>query len=76
MGDVLLGRRRAVPAGRAVLPDFWELVVLGVGCGLVAFGAIDRSPGPAWLGFANLVVFVVAAGVNADDDDATGGRSR
>jgi hypothetical protein len=52
---------------QAALPGFWELIVLGAGCGLVAFGAIDRSPGPAWLGFANLVVFVVAAGSDADE---------
>jgi hypothetical protein len=45
-----------------VLPGFWELVVLAAGCGLVAFGAIDRSPGPAWLGVANLATFVVAVG--------------
>jgi hypothetical protein len=57
----------ALPVEGPVLPDFWELIVLGAGCGLVAFGAIDRSPGPAWLGFANLVVFVVATGVNQDE---------
>jgi hypothetical protein len=45
-----------------VLPGFWEVVVLAAGCGLVAFGAIDRSPGPAWLGVANLATFVVAVG--------------
>jgi hypothetical protein len=49
------------------LPDFWELIVFGAGVGLIAFGAIDRSPGPAWLGFANLVVFIVAVGFNADE---------
>jgi hypothetical protein len=45
-----------------VLPDFWELIVLGAGCGLVAYGALDRAPGPAWLGVANLATFVVVAG--------------
>jgi hypothetical protein len=44
------------------LPGFWELVVLVAGCGLVAFGAVDRSPGPAWLGLLNLVAFVALAG--------------
>jgi hypothetical protein len=44
------------------LPGFWELVVLAAGCGLVAFGAVDRSPGPAWLGLANLLAFVVLVG--------------
>jgi hypothetical protein len=42
------------------LAGFWELVVLAAGCGLVAYGAVDRAPGPAWLGVANLVAFVVA----------------
>ena len=30
-----------------LLPNFWELVVLAAGCGLVAFGAVDRAPGAA-----------------------------
>jgi hypothetical protein len=44
-----------------LLSGFWELVVLAAGCGLVAYGAVDRSPGPAWLGVANLGAFVFAA---------------
>jgi hypothetical protein len=50
-----------------VLPGVWELVLLAAGCGLVAFGAVDRSPGPAWLGVANLAAFVAAAGFVGDD---------
>jgi hypothetical protein len=50
-----------------LLPGFWELVVLAAGCGLVAYGALDRSPGPAWLGVANLAVFVLAAGTFSDE---------
>jgi hypothetical protein len=49
--------------GSAGLPGFWELVLAGAGFGLVAYGAIDRSPGPAWLGFANLAAFVVIVGL-------------
>jgi hypothetical protein len=49
------------------LPDFWELIVFGAGVGLLAYGALDRSPGPAWLGFANLVAFIGAVGTNADE---------
>jgi hypothetical protein len=41
------------------LPDVFELVVLAAGCGLVAYGAVDRLPGPAWLGVANLAAFVL-----------------
>ena len=49
------------------LPDFWELVVFGAGVGLLAYGALDRSPGPAWLGFANLLAFIGVVGLNADE---------
>jgi hypothetical protein len=49
------------------LPNFWELVVLAAGCGLVAFGAVDRSPGPAWLGVANLLAFVLVTGLASDE---------
>ena len=53
-----------------LLPDFWELVVLAAGCGLVAFGAVDRAPGAAYLGFANLVAFVVVVAISPDADAA------
>ena len=48
------------------LPVVWQVVVLGAGFGLVAFGAVDRSPGPAYLGVVNLVLFILVA---EDDDD-------
>jgi hypothetical protein len=48
------------------LPNFWELVVFGGAVGGLAYGALDRSPGPAWLGFANLVAFIGAVGLDAD----------
>ena len=51
----------------SVLPTFWELVVLAAGCGLIAYGAVDRAPGAAYLGVANLVAFVVAVGVSPDE---------
>jgi hypothetical protein len=35
--------------------------VLAAGCGLVAYGAVDRAPGPAYLGVANLAAFVGSA---------------
>ncbi|MGH2949568.1 MAG: hypothetical protein ACRDPC_25480, partial [Solirubrobacteraceae bacterium] len=49
------------------LPNFWELVLVGAGCGLVAYGAVDRAPGPAWLGVANLAVFALLAGAGSDE---------
>ena len=44
-----------------LLPNGWELVVFAAGCGLVAYGAVDRAPGPAYLGVANLGAFVTSA---------------
>jgi hypothetical protein len=44
------------------LPWFWDMVVLGAGFGLVAFGAVDRSPGPAYLGVVNLILFILVVG--------------
>jgi hypothetical protein len=49
------------------LPWFWQLVLLAAGFGLVAFGALDRSPGPAYLGVLNLILFILAATGSADD---------
>jgi hypothetical protein len=49
------------------LPGFWELVVLGAGCGLIAYGAVDHVPGAAWLGIAHLLAFIGAASAGADD---------
>jgi hypothetical protein len=40
--------------------------VFAVGCGLVAYGAVDRTPGPAYLGVANLAAFVVSAGTSTE----------
>jgi hypothetical protein len=61
----LLGLFGAPPG--FVLPGFWELVVLAAGCGLVAYGAVDRAPGAAYLGVANLAAFVVCVGVAPND---------
>jgi hypothetical protein len=50
------------------LPNGWELVVLVAGCGLVAYGAVERAPGPAYLGVANLLAFIVSAATGQVDD--------
>ena len=50
-----------------LLPDFWELVVLAAGCGLIAYGAVDRAPGAAWLGVAHLAGFILVVSAGADD---------
>jgi len=49
-----------------VLPNFWELVVLAAGCGLLAYGAVDSAPGAAYLGAANLVAFVAVTALGAE----------
>jgi hypothetical protein len=56
------------PATGALLPNGWELLVLAVGCGLIAYGAVDRAPGPAWLGVANVAGFLASA---APSDEQT-----
>ncbi|HEY7600384.1 MAG TPA: hypothetical protein VH741_10700, partial [Candidatus Limnocylindrales bacterium] len=60
----------AVPLGgpAEILPDGWELVVFAAGCGLVAYGAVDRAPGPAYLGVANLAAFVASASASGIEE--------
>lgn len=53
--------------GSELLPNGWELLLLAVGCGLVAYGAVDRAPGPVYLGVANLLVFLGSAGMSGDE---------
>lgn len=57
-----------VPFGDTGDPGtWWEFVLLAVGLGLVAYAGVDREPGPAYLGFAVLVAFVLLAGVPSPD---------
>jgi hypothetical protein len=49
------------------LPGIWEVVLLGAGFGLVAFGALDRSPGPAYLGVVNLILFIIEVGQSPEE---------
>ena len=51
----------------SLLPDFWELVVFAAGCGLVAYGAVDRAPGAAYLGVANLAAFIAVVAISPDE---------
>ena len=50
-----------------LLPAFWELVALAAGCGLIAYGAVDRVPGAAWLGVAHLAAFLVVVNAGAEE---------
>ena len=47
----------------------WELLLLATACGLIAFGAVDRQPGPAYLGVVVLALFVVLADERDDGAD-------
>jgi hypothetical protein len=49
------------------LPGFWEVVLLAAGFGLIAYGALDRAPGPAYLGVLNTALFVLAVAFTGDD---------
>ncbi|HKG39046.1 MAG TPA: hypothetical protein VKB25_08680 [Conexibacter sp.] len=44
----------------------WELVLLAAGLGLVAYAGVDREPGPAYIGTAVLLMFVLLAGIPSD----------
>jgi hypothetical protein len=52
--------------GTPELPWIWEFVVFVAGVSLVAYASADRAPGPAYLGTANLVAFVVVVGASGD----------
>lgn len=49
------------------LPDLWEGVVLAAGLSLLAYAAADRTPGPAYLGVANLLAFGILSSTGADE---------
>jgi hypothetical protein len=40
----------------------WSLVLVAVGFGLIAYAAVDREPGPGYLGFLVLILFALSAG--------------
>jgi hypothetical protein len=53
----------AVSTFRPGVGTGWELFLYACGFGLCAYSAVDRAPGPGWIGFAILVVTtLVAAG--------------
>jgi hypothetical protein len=55
VGGPVLGGPHGAPFG-------WTLYVLAVGFGLVAYAAVDREPGPGYVGTALLLGFVFMAG--------------
>jgi hypothetical protein len=57
----LIGQLVPFGSGGGLLPNVWELVVFAAGCGLVAYGAVDRAFGAIYLGAANLAGFAGSA---------------
>jgi peptidoglycan/LPS O-acetylase OafA/YrhL len=49
----------------------WELLIVGAGFGLIAYSSVDRQPGPAYLGVANLTLFTVITSLGVSADGAT-----
>ncbi|QEC48175.1 hypothetical protein FSW04_11750 [Baekduia soli] len=62
---LLIGGRQA-PAGWG-----WELLIAAAGFGLIAYSSVDRQPGPAYLGVANLVAFTVMTSGGVSRSGAT-----
>lgn len=50
------------PLGPVAAPFGWELYLLAVGLGLVAYSGVDHEPGPAYIGVAVLLAFAVLTG--------------
>lgn len=67
----LVGVLQFVGAPSSGLPGAgWRLLILAAGLGLVAYGAVDRESGPAYVGVLVLLAFVGLTGV-----PGTGGPS-
>jgi hypothetical protein len=49
----------------------WELLIVAVGFGLIAYSSVDRQPGPAYLGVLNLIAFAAITSLEVDDTGAT-----
>jgi uncharacterized membrane protein len=53
-------------AESAGLASGWELVLVAAGFGLCAYSAVEREPGPGYLGVGSLVAFTLSAGSQDD----------
>jgi hypothetical protein len=49
----------------------WELLIVAVGFGLIAYSSVDRQPGPAYIGVLNLIAFTAITSLEIDDTGAT-----
>jgi hypothetical protein len=56
-----LGAPGATPGGG------WKLILVAAGFGLVAYAAVDRESGPAYIGALILILFTAFAGIPAAD---------
>jgi hypothetical protein len=57
VGEAFAGEGIQAPSA----PWGWKLVLVAVGFGLAAYGAVDRERGPVWLGVGVLTAFVLLA---------------
>jgi hypothetical protein len=57
--------------GSAAVGWGWELLIVAAGFGLIAYSSVDRQPGPAYLGVANLTLFTVITSVGVSTGGAT-----
>jgi hypothetical protein len=56
---------RTIAGGAPDAAFGWKLYLLAVGLGLVAYAAVDREPGPGYIGTAVLVAFALLVGFPA-----------
>jgi hypothetical protein len=61
LGFVVGGADEVLVNGPQGVATGWQLLLLAVGFGLIAYSSVDREPGPAYFGVANLAAFVAVA---------------
>jgi hypothetical protein len=65
LGALATGWAIFLGEGGGGTPWGWQLALLALGLGLIAYAAVDRERGPAWLGAIVLALFMAAAGDSA-----------
>jgi hypothetical protein len=63
IAGALFSQGGAATAGRVAGPGWgWQLLLFAVSFGLIAYAAVDREPGPGYLGVAVLLLTILVAG--------------
>jgi hypothetical protein len=63
--DLLVTVATSLGSHRAGAPFGWELFIVAMGFGLVAYAGADREPGPAYIGVVLLLAFALLVGLPA-----------